>query len=351
MTPSVDIYRYLWEGRLVLAGVNPYATTPELPALAPFREAFWPLIPQPLLSSPYPPLAQTGFALASLIFGSSPLAFKLAFVGADLLVCAMLHRRFGASAAALWAWNPVVIYSFAGAGHFDSWLVAALVGGWLLIEPLAESKRPEAYRLAQAGALLGMSIALKWISAPLAAWAALRFLRRPASAGIFVLAAALPLAVAYAIVPVGDGTLAPEAFARYARSAEAFPRWLEAVAPATRYDNAVFAVPILLAGLLCVLFAPSPWSLMQSWLLFLFLLSPVFHIWYFTWIIPFVLPNRNPGLVVASASVMTYFLLHADAPGAPGRHWELSWSEHAVLWFPFLFAIPWRQSLPEAGNR
>jgi hypothetical protein len=42
--------------------------------------------------------------------------FKLAFALADLLAGWLLWRRYGAPAALLYLWNPLVIYSFAGVG-------------------------------------------------------------------------------------------------------------------------------------------------------------------------------------------------------------------------------------------
>ena len=39
-----DIYRYLWEGRVVRAGFNPYAEPPASPHLAHLRDWVWPLV-------------------------------------------------------------------------------------------------------------------------------------------------------------------------------------------------------------------------------------------------------------------------------------------------------------------
>ena len=41
MPPGDDMARYLWEGRLVLAGENPYAKAPDHPDLAPLRNPAW----------------------------------------------------------------------------------------------------------------------------------------------------------------------------------------------------------------------------------------------------------------------------------------------------------------------
>jgi hypothetical protein len=44
----------------------------------------------------------------------------LLFVAADLLVAGLLARLAGFQAAAWYAWNPAVIYAFAGGAHYDS---------------------------------------------------------------------------------------------------------------------------------------------------------------------------------------------------------------------------------------
>ena len=38
---SDDLYRYLWEGRLWLEGLNPYRLAPNDPELTPFRDDLW----------------------------------------------------------------------------------------------------------------------------------------------------------------------------------------------------------------------------------------------------------------------------------------------------------------------
>src|SRR5687767_13197770 len=56
---SSDVYRYLWDGRVQLAGVNPYRHPPSAPALAALRDGeTHPQINRPAARTVYPPAAQ-----------------------------------------------------------------------------------------------------------------------------------------------------------------------------------------------------------------------------------------------------------------------------------------------------
>jgi len=140
MYPGSDMWRYLWEGAIQLQGFSPYGQAPDAPELLAYRNSWWPLINNADVSAIYPPVTQLGFRLLAALtqpgqgdVNVSVLGFKLAFVAADVAVCWLLWRRFGARAT-LYGWNPLVIYSFAGGGHYDSWLVLPLVAAWLCSE-------------------------------------------------------------------------------------------------------------------------------------------------------------------------------------------------------------------------
>ena len=81
-----------------------------------------------------PPLTQLGFRTLAAI-SPSVILFKTSFAIADLLICWLLTRRFTSRQTTLYAWNPLVIYSFAGGGHYDSWFILPLVAAWLWLLP------------------------------------------------------------------------------------------------------------------------------------------------------------------------------------------------------------------------
>jgi hypothetical protein len=126
LAPSLsgDLYRYVWEGRVWLAGGNPYRQAPLDPTLVPLRDAaIYPFVNHPQLATIYPPLAQAGFALVAWI-SPTVLAFKVWVALHDLALAAVLgawtSRERGSGAWALaYAWNPLVLVEYAGSGHND----------------------------------------------------------------------------------------------------------------------------------------------------------------------------------------------------------------------------------------
>ena len=65
---STDIYRYVWDGRVQLAGINPYRYVPAADQLAFLRDAaVYPHINRAdYAQTVYPPAAQVIFALAAV---------------------------------------------------------------------------------------------------------------------------------------------------------------------------------------------------------------------------------------------------------------------------------------------
>ena len=133
MYPGDDIWRYLWEGHIQNLGFNPYLLAPDADVLIPLRFDWWGEINHSHLAGIYPPITQLGFRLLAAM-SPSVLLFKSAFVAADLCICGLLSNRFGYRATLLYAWNPLVMYSFAGGGHYDSWFLLPLVVAWLAWE-------------------------------------------------------------------------------------------------------------------------------------------------------------------------------------------------------------------------
>ncbi|MGB3137162.1 MAG: hypothetical protein WBB18_10190, partial [Nodosilinea sp.] len=171
MQPGDDLWRYLWEGHIQTLGFSPYHFAPSAPTLEPYRTLWWSAINHSDVSAIYPPITQLGFRLLAAI-ALHPLLFKLAFVAADLATAWLLSRRFGYLRATLYAWNPMVIYSFAGGAHYDSWFILPLVAAWLLDDTATRRSW-----LWVAG-LVGVSVAVKWVSLPIVVFLVWRSLRQ-----------------------------------------------------------------------------------------------------------------------------------------------------------------------------
>ncbi|WNZ24192.1 glycosyltransferase family 2 protein [Leptolyngbya sp. NK1-12] len=370
MYPGDDVWRYLWEGYLQTLGFSPYELAPNAPELAAYRTDWWPLINHPDVTSIYPPVAQLGFWMLASIT-PSVLVFKLAFVGVDLLICWLLSRRFGYAATLLYAWNPLVIYSFAGAAHYDSWFLLPIVVAWLMfdsaIQPQSSqpqssqrswSMTPLMSKLTSAG-WIGLSIAIKWMSLPLLGfviWQTLKqTLRQPVlkyprfryaqikSVGWVMLCGSLPLLLA--AVPFCQGgacTLVPtgSVFVSHGRSAELIPYGVSLIWQPARWENWLYAIPLgLVIGWL--LLRTKYFLVFTEWYFFaLLILSPIVHAWYFTWLIPFGVASRNWGTRLVSLSAFIYFVLpHRQALG--NRDWLLLPLERGILWAPLLLGWLW----------
>ncbi len=87
---SDDVYRYVWDGRVLVSGTNPYRFSPDSTELVQLRNENWRGINHRSLRTIYPPAAQLVFAAASFIC-PRPLAFKLLSGFADVgVVCLVI---------------------------------------------------------------------------------------------------------------------------------------------------------------------------------------------------------------------------------------------------------------------
>ena len=56
--------RYLWDGRVLVAGFNPYTEAPDASQLAELRDESWERMPHRDVATVYPPLALAFFSIA-----------------------------------------------------------------------------------------------------------------------------------------------------------------------------------------------------------------------------------------------------------------------------------------------
>ena len=155
---SDDLYRYMWDGRVQAAGIDPYAYVPSAPQLAhlrdpflwtaarassPYRHCVWPgaslpghpaanlvtgctRINRPTVPTIYPPIAEAYFLVLHYVTpvhaGSAPVqaAAGACAVLVTLVLLAGL-RWLGRDLrwAALWAWCPTVALEAGNSAHVD----------------------------------------------------------------------------------------------------------------------------------------------------------------------------------------------------------------------------------------
>jgi Glycosyl transferase family 2 len=338
MAPGDDVWRYLWEGMIQTHGFSPYRFAPNAPELEFLRTVWWSQINFPDVSAIYPPLTQFGFRLLATISPNLYL-FKLAFILPDLLVCWLLSRRFGSVQSALYAWNPMIIYSFAGGAHYDSWFILPLVVAWLMADREDSPRRP--LNWLWSAVWVGVSVAVKWMSLPMAAFLMWRSLRRGKlwQTVCIGLAGLLPMVLfALPFCSVNSCPLIPTSsvFVSYGRSAEFIPHFVAQVWPYSLKANWIFGVPLILyvvwLGLRSKRFLPFA----EGYWFGLLLLTPIIHFWYFTWMIPFAVPSQNWGVRLVSLSAFIYFVLPSRLPD-----WRLTEPELLWLWLPFVLGWLW----------
>jgi hypothetical protein len=134
---STDLYRYIWDGRVQGAGINPYLYVPADPALASFRDdAIYPLINRvDRAPTIYAPFAQLVF-FAITRFGDDPQILRLGMLGfeiAAVLALAALLKRCGLplERLALYLWHPLALWEITGGAHVDAIMLAGVLAALL----------------------------------------------------------------------------------------------------------------------------------------------------------------------------------------------------------------------------
>jgi len=137
---SSDIYRYIWDGRVQAAGINPYRYFPAHGALAFLRDAtIFPNINRADFAlTIYPPVAQFFFLIVTRI-GESVTAMRLALLGCELVTVILINRflrRMNRPATRIvaYVWHPLPLWEIASSGHVDALMVALmLLGLWVAL--------------------------------------------------------------------------------------------------------------------------------------------------------------------------------------------------------------------------
>ena len=157
---STDIYRYIWDGRVQGAGINPYLYLPVDPRLKSLRDdSIYPNINRKTYAHTiYPPVAQIFFLVVTRVTQTVP-GFKAVVVLIDLatmgLVVATL-RAIGqpAERVIVYAWHPLPIVEFGASGHIDALMIC-----FIAIAVLARVHR----KFGVAGVALGAATLVKFI--------------------------------------------------------------------------------------------------------------------------------------------------------------------------------------------
>jgi len=139
---SDDIYRFIWDGRLLANGISPFAAVPidyisnqsgQIPGI---DSSLFQLLNSPEYFTVYPPLSQLVFWLAAVIspdstFGSIIVVRVLiivAEIGCIYLIKKLLaHYQLPSKNVLLYALNPLVILELTGNLHFEPFMIFFLL--------------------------------------------------------------------------------------------------------------------------------------------------------------------------------------------------------------------------------
>jgi len=305
-TPSDDVYRYQWDGRVQRAGLNPYIVSPDDDGLEWLQNPEHPEPPGEETPTIYPPLAELVYRQIETVpwYKRVSTIFDLASVGALLLLLAAMKQPLHRVLA--YAWNPAILISFAMSGHFDSLaIVTFLTALFFLLKN----------RAAPAMAAMALAFVSKFFPVLLLA----TFLKRLrlASAGVFVFVAA-----AFYVPFLGAGIHVVDGARNYARD------WLNNatlfhvlffLTGSSKVGAELLAALLLLGASLYLAKKGTP-PLWSSLILTggVLLVSPTAYPWYFTWAIAFLCFYPNAAWLLMSVTcVLGYTPAISEGAGEP----------------------------------
>ena len=339
LTPADDLVRYQWEGKAQLAGFNPYVTAPSDPQLDDLRREFpeSSKINHPELRAFDAPGAELFFKILSR-FSDQPLFYKIIFAILDLTVAAALLKIIGGEdrycSAAWYAWNPLIVYSFAGAAHFDSVMIVALVAAILaLIRSTTETDSVGQWLWAVVAAIFfGVAISFQVAIAALflifvfaLCWRAIVLALSVAIPALLSLSFGFPqVRVWHALGPV----------AQLSRLNDLFWWLIEDTFWPNPHQRSFHYLTIIVVCLIAVsLFFVRDWKRGTLWVLgSALVLNPILHPWYCTWILPLASWRRALPWQVLSITLFAYYLFWDE------RLFALPW--HSEPWLRALIIAP-----------
>jgi hypothetical protein len=312
-TLSDDVFRYVWEGEVWRAGLNPFVLAPDAAALVPLHDAIWAQVNHRSVPTVYPPLAQLLFVLLS---GGGVLAWRLVSGACDVGT-AWLLARARPRAGWTWALLPLPALESAGSGHLEG------IGVLLLVAAIVAPRGR--------GALAWLGAMVKLLPG------VLLVLERPRA---WIGWAALTVAVALPIVRT-DG------FETY-RTTWAYNGSVFPLAAAALGDAARPLLQVLGAGIVAaVLSASRDRARVALWFTGTFVvLSPTVHPWYVLWPLAAALLNRSRAWVVLGVTVPLAYVVLATYDPITSAWSESPWTR-VVVYLPFYAALAaeaWRRA-------
>ncbi|MGD8396409.1 MAG: hypothetical protein PVF43_13155 [Candidatus Eiseniibacteriota bacterium] len=292
---SDDLYRYIWDGRVLVAGHNPFRHAPAAPELAPLRDRWHARINHPDVPTIYPPAAQVVFAAMAAV-APHPLTVKAGCAVLDLLVLVALARLLAVlglprGRLLAYAWCPLPIIEFAGSGHIDVLGILALVVALAALE----ARRPAA-----AVTALGVAVLSKLLPIVVAPLVLARVRRRHGLLLVAVVVAGYLPFVAGGV----DPTVGLRTYLAHWRGNEALFGLLLGAGLDLAAAKLMAALLVLVVAAVLVARRVATRVAVPVTLAAALLLSPVVHPWYLTWLVPFIGLMPSVALAVLACTVL-----------------------------------------------
>ncbi len=132
---STDLYRYIWDGRVQAAGINPYRYVPGEQHLSHCATAtFIPTSTAKITRKPFTRPARRSCSCSCTRLSETVTDMRLTMVFFEgvtvwLLARALMAYGLPAQRVLLYAWHPLCVWEFAGGGHQDAIMLACLARG------------------------------------------------------------------------------------------------------------------------------------------------------------------------------------------------------------------------------
>lgn len=334
--PSDDINRYLWEARILHQGISPYHFAPDDPILSGLakNDPFHARINHPDLPAVYPPFILYIFSLLTLI-SYGPLIIKTVMLLFDLGTIGLLlllldHRHLDRRWSILYAFNPVILYAFAGQGHFDViqnfFLMGAIcfydrrLWGWMFL-------------------FVGLAVQSKYVAAVTVPFFITRFNYKY----VWITAASVILfylpfvhtqwhQLFFSLTTFGNEFACNGSIHGILKAA------LGGI-PGATYICKILLILLLFLGFyffhpdINYRFRHDPVSGCFYVLGAVLLLSPTVHFWYLSWIVPFIVLRPSTSWIVLCLTISSYFVSNGIALNT--GEWRLPLWSQIIEWAPF----------------
>lgn len=343
-----DFYRYLWDGKVVASGLNPYGVAPSdviargehysaYGAILDAEPAFVAILERvnhPDVPTIYPPVAQGVFALTALVVPGSLLGLREVFLVFDLALIGVIldilrHLHLNRAYVLVYAWSPLVVKETINSAHYDVIPTFFLL---LAVSLFLRKKRHLAY-VSLAAAVLGKLY-------PLFALPSFLFRTKKTDGWSAALGA---LGIVTSVIVAGYAPFWHAGWGLWQGTVAFAEQWqtnsllfsLLSAGVGYRWVASLVMAVVLSFLIFWILFRfaleearPFLWSLLIV-LGALFLCSPVGDPWYFVWIVPFlcIFPLRS-GIMLSGLLGLYYLSFYFMYQKIPETFWWVIWLEY-----------------------